>query len=88
MNVYNNIDFFLAYVKNCFKFETNAKESLKSINIIRLEVMKFSRFLLALGFIGLLATSCSHHTSCPAYSSNDGVDSQPEVETNLQEENV
>lgn len=34
--------------------------------------MKFTRFLIALGFFGLLLGSCTHHSSCPAYSDNNG----------------
>lgn len=49
--------------------------------------MKFSKLLFVLGFFALLGSSCSHGTSCPAYSSHDN-DSESEVVTDIEESNV
>lgn len=38
LTVYNNVLFFLAQVKNCFKFEIQGKESNKLFNLNRKEV--------------------------------------------------
>lgn len=60
----------------------------KVINLNRKEVMKFSRFFIALGFFTLVLSACTHHSSCPAYSSEDSIDLQQESATVIDEKNV
>lgn len=50
--------------------------------------MKLSRFVIALGFFTLVFSSCTHHSSCPAYSSDDSVDTDVESVMDIDEKNV
>lgn len=50
--------------------------------------MKFSKFVIALGFFALLASSCTHHSSCPAYSSQDVDNDNLENVLDIEETNV
>lgn len=49
--------------------------------------MKFTRFLVALGFFTMLASSCSKH-SCPAYSSDTMQEQNTETVLTIEEANV
>ncbi|MCB9194961.1 MAG: hypothetical protein H6598_01940 [Flavobacteriales bacterium] len=50
--------------------------------------MKFSRLVIALGFLGMAFASCTHHSSCPAYSDN-GIDSiNNGIEIGIESSNV
>lgn len=50
--------------------------------------MKFSKFVIALGFFALLGSSCTRHSSCPAYSSQETDNTEVESVFDLEESNV
>lgn len=50
--------------------------------------MKFSKFVIALGFFSLLGSSCTRHSSCPAYSSHEVDEVEVEADMKIEESNV
>lgn len=50
--------------------------------------MKFSKLIIALGFFALLGSSCSHHSSCPAYNSQNVDEVETESVMTIEESNV